>query len=438
MLEKYKEFLREFIKFKSISTDPQYQDDCKSSVEFLKQEFVNRHFQVEIVEGYDNPIIIASYIHNPSLKTVLIYGHYDVQPADISEGWVSDPFDMTEQDEKLIARGIADNKGQVSVHIVNVFDLIEKNELKYNIKFILEGAEEIGSPNMEAFFKDHSNKLKSDIVLISDGELMMGHPIVDIGYRGIIEMTLKVKTSSKDNHSGIYGGTIPNAIDELIKLLAKTRNEKGEVIVSGIVNNYEIDPDILQNNRMIPFFVDGLKKTTGATKFFGEDLDVDFYTLTGYKTALEITGITGGYVGEGYRNAIPGNATAKINFRLAGNMKTQDVINAFTRFIENNKPDYLEYEIKWDSLNEPIVIDYKNEYISEVMNIQKDVYKEDTILLYCGAIIPIAGYFQEYLKVPVISAGLANEDCNMHGVNENFKIEDIEKGLEFSRRFLSK
>jgi len=435
MLEKYKEFMQKFISYKSISTDSEYKNACKDTTLFLKSEFEQKGFKVEVIEGFGNPIFTSEYIYNAELKTVLIYGHYDVQPADISEGWAKDPFSIFEKDGRLIARGIVDNKGQIGVHIVTVFNLIEEGKLKYNVKFIIEGDEETGSEHLPEFFNQHAHKLKADFVLISDGELMAGHPLIDIGYRGIFNSTLKIKTSEKDNHSGLYGGSIPNAVNELTQLLSKMHNANGRLEIPGINNNYLIDPTILANNKQIPFDAKNTQENTGAKKILGDD--VDFYTLTGYLTSAEVTGIQGGYIAEGYKNAIPGSAFAKINFRLAGNMSVDSASKAFIKFIEDNKPEYIDYEFIIDQANEPIVLDYKNEYIQNTTIIQKEVYGVDTLLLYCGAIIPIAGYFQAYLKVPVISAGMGNEDCNMHGVNENFKIEDLNKGLEFSKKLLS-
>ena len=211
----------------------------------------------------------------------------------------------------------------------------------------------------------------------------------------------------------------------------------GNLTINDIDNEYTLDESIVSSNKSIPFNSEEFKTVTGTKQILQEG-KVDFYTLTGYKTSAEITGIYSGYTQEGYKNAIPGTAFAKINFRIAGNLTVAKAFESFKMFIEKNKPAYVETELTLDHSNEPIVLDFKNDFVQNAIKTQKEVYAKDTILLYNGAIIPIAGYFKDYLKVPVISAGIGNEDCNMHGANENFKISDLEKGLEFSRKMLSK
>jgi acetylornithine deacetylase/succinyl-diaminopimelate desuccinylase-like protein len=437
LLTKYKSLLNDFISFKSISTDANFSGQCKQTAEWLINLFNESGFETKLIEGFGNSLVYAEYNKDQSLETCLIYGHYDVQPAAISDGWKSDPFTVYEEGSRIYARGIVDNKGQVLIHIANVLSLIESGNLKYNIKFIIEGDEESGSEEIEKFFEEHASILKSDFVLISDGELTMGHPTIDIGFRGIINSTLELTTSAKDNHSGLYGGSIPNAANVLSQILSKMHDEKGVLRLPGLNNNPEVSDEIIQNNLNIPFYYDEFKSNTGAKVRLNEN-NIDFYTQVGVITSAEVTSLTSGYLGEGYRNAIPGKAIAKINFRLSPFHKTEELESAFTNFLKVAVPEFAEFKITFDQKSEAINLKEESDYISQAKVLLKDIYGKESFYRYCGAIVPIAGLFKQYLKIPVLDIGLGNEDCNMHGANENFEIETLKRGLEFSSKFLGR
>jgi len=437
MYEEYLKLLKEFVSFKSISTDIQFKDEINNCVEWLKKTFKNNQFEsIEAVVGYGNPIIIASYIKDPSLPTCLIYGHYDVQPANIKEGWNYDPFKLSVDNERIYARGVVDNKGQVMIHMASVFNLIRSGAIKYNIKFIIEGDEESGSEKIENFFKDHSSKLISDLILVSDGELTSGYPTLDTSFRGIINFTLKVITSTKDNHSGLYGGSIPNAANELVKILSKFHDDNGNLTIPGIDNGKSFSEEILLNNKSIPYSKEEFKKITGAKIRFNDE-QIDLYTQVGNLTSAEITSLNSGYLEDGYRNAIPREAYAKINFRLAPELTYEKVDTLLRKYLDEITPKYLDYKLKTEQFSNGIIIDSKNKFTEKAIKILKEVYLKPTYFKACGAIIPIAGLFNQYLKVPIVMIGLGNEDCNMHGANENFEINTLQNGLNFSYRFLS-
>ena len=220
-MEEYRDILSKLVSFKSISTNDNFIDDIENIVNFLENLFKQFGFYVEIIRGYSNPIVYASYVVDESYKTALIYGHYDVQPASIEDGWFSEPFNLTEKDNRFYARGVADNKGQFLVYLITITNLIKTNNLKYNIKFIIEGNEESGSPNLHKFLEDYKETLKSDFVLFSDGELTSGVPTIDIGFRGVLNLTLTIQTSQKDNHSGLYGGAVPNPVVVFADIVSK-------------------------------------------------------------------------------------------------------------------------------------------------------------------------------------------------------------------------
>lgn len=432
---KYLLLLKEFISFKSISTDPKFQPEIAKTVDWLKSKFKENGFKVEIIKGYGNPLILASLTVNPKLETILIYGHYDVQPAAKEDGWKNEPFAVNEDKERYYGRGAIDNKGQVLVHIATVFDLVEKRGIKYNIKFIIEGDEETGSENIEKFIKNYRKKLKADFILISDGELTGEHACLDSSFRGIVNFTLKIKTSDKDNHSGLYGGAIPNAANELIKILSKMHDNNGNLTIEGINKIKKFNQKVLENNKGIPYVSSEFRKVTGVKKRFNEK-NIDFYTQTACLTSAEITTLNSGYLGEGYKNAIPGSAFAKINFRIAPPTTVKEVKKIFNNFIKENVPDYVSYNLYPDQSSEGFVIDTKNKITMKAKEILTKAYGKKVYDRPCGAIIPIGWFFIKYLKSPVISIGLANEDCNMHAANENFKKTALDKALKFSKSFL--
>ncbi len=431
----YKDLLKEFISFKSVSTDSHFQPEISKLVSWLQNLFQTHGFNVEAVTGYENPIIVAHYEKDPKLDTCLIYGHYDVQPASIEEGWFEDPFTLFEKDDRYYGRGVVDNKGQVLVHIYNILKLIEENNLGYNVKFVLEGNEETSSDKLPDFLKDNKELLKADFSLTSDGELTFGHPSIELGYRGIFNATITVKTSGKDLHSGLYGSTVPSATRELVELLAKL-----------------VDKD---NLITIPGFYDAVKPMTAEEKIMTEkmifDLD-EFKTITGVKTlkteagynqyaqnvfrpSFEITGLSGGYVGEGYRNAIPGHATAKVSFRLTAAQDPEKCSKQFTEHLATLVPDYVELTVVAEHMNKGVLLDHRNKYVEKAAKILEKSYKKEVLYKHCGAIVPVVVIIDELLNIPQAVVPLCNEDCNMHAANENLDISVLNMALEFSRDF---
>lgn len=434
-MENFKKLLKELIAFKSISTDSQYQDQVDQTAEWIANLFQKNGFKTEIIKGYDNPVVFASYEVSSEAETVLVYGHYDVQPAGKQDGWDSEPFELTEKDGKLIARGVVDNKGQFLIHAYSVLELIKQNQLKYNIRFLIEGNEETGSGKISGLLKERKELFKADHVLISDGE-MPYKPMVTTSFRGILNTTIRYKTANNNLHSGLYGGAVPNAAEELSRLISKLNDPE---YLSGIIGFYEKDSslsseDILKCQEIDKSRKDVLGKT-GIKKYFSNNRE-SFTATTGFKSMHTVTGFKSGYTGEGYSNIVPNLAEAKINFRIAWDQDPEDIFNKFSEFIRNNTPEYVEFEIDEPAqLIKPIKVDLSLSKHQETIRLLEKVYKKEVLIDYCGAIIPIVGDFQEILGTDPLLVSLANDDCNMHGVNENYDIGLIEKGLEFSKEF---
>jgi acetylornithine deacetylase/succinyl-diaminopimelate desuccinylase-like protein len=433
-MDKYKKLTREFIAFKSISTDAQYKDEMRSTAQWLKMLFEKYNFNVELAEGYGNPIVIAHYEADPSFETCLVYGHYDVQPADVADGWDSDPFELTERDGRLFARGAIDNKGQVMVHISNILDLIEEDLLKYNIKFMIEGNEETGSPDMERFMHDYTDKLKADFTMISDGEQSGDNPTMSVSFRGGFNSTLIIKSSTTDLHSGLFGSAVPSSSTVMSQALAGLWDNQGRVTIDGFYDDVlEIDNSELEKNSKREFDL----KVSGTKQLLTEP-GYDFYTQVGLRPAVIITGIQSGYTGQGYRNGVPAQSMAKINFRLVKNQDPQKIMELAKQHFKNILPDYVDYTYETTDPYDGVKLDINNDYVMKAESIMQDVHNKEVLFEYSGGGLPIVTYFDEIFKVPQVIANLANEDCGMHAPNENFDIDTLEKAMRFSREFFGK
>jgi len=438
MYSKYLELTKKLISFKSVSTDPQYKEEVQKTAEWLSWLFKQNGFESQIFEGNGNPVVYASYQVDPAFETVMIYGHYDVQPAEKEDGWKSEPFEVTERDGRLYARGIVDNKGQFLVHVAAILVLLEQGKLQYNIKFLLEGDEETGGAGLGKLIEDQKELFATDHVMISDGEIPY-KPMVTGSFRGFMGTTMEVTTANNNLHSGLYGGAVPNAAEEASKLVASLHDE---VYLSNIPGFYDdqIESTVEENEKglMMDSIKEDFHKELGVKKFFkGHQNSIT--TRIGFETMITVTGFKSGYIGEGYSNIVPNYAEVKFNGRIGPGHDSKVILENMKKFLENNAPEYVD--IKFTNPGhyaDPIKIDLNTPKMKEVLSLLKEVYDDDVLVDFCGAIVPVVGDFQKILNVEPLVVSLGNEDCNMHGVDENYDIGLIKKGIEFSRRFFSK
>ncbi|MBI2357018.1 M20/M25/M40 family metallo-hydrolase [Candidatus Dojkabacteria bacterium] len=441
-IEKYKELLKEYVSFQSISTDPDKKEGVLQTAEWLRKLFEEYKFQTQFLTyGTLNPVVFAEYKAEGATKTVLVYGHYDVQPAEKEAGWNSEPFELTEDNGRLYARGIVDNKGENLIHIFSVLELIKANKLKYNVKFLIEGNEETGNiDDIGTLMEENVDLLRSDYVLVSDGELVGGQVAIESSYRGGCSITIRYKVANNNTHSGLYGGAVPNAAYELSKLLAKVYDENNVVTFPDFYKGVlEATPEELENNRRLAEI--GQKDALahpGYKALRTENNQYDFYTQTGLRPTMQVTGLKSGYIGNGYSNIVPAIAEAKINLRTAPMQDTDEVVKAITEFVDANTPDYVEYEMEVSGKHPPVKLDTGAEIFREVRELLKESYGTEVFTYNVGGAIPLIAKVKELFGIDTVSVGLANEDCNMHGANENFRLDLLEKGLKFSERFFSK
>lgn len=438
MHSSYLPLLSSFITYPSISTDPAHKNDMISTADFLVDLLGNAWFTAEAIPGYGNPIVVAKYVSDPAAETVLIYWHYDVQPADIKEWRTADPFTLSERDWRIYARWAVDNKGQIMIHIATVLDLIQQDTLKYNIVFMIEWDEETWSPHLEQFISDHKELLQADYTLISDGEIIGDHtPTLTAWFRGGCNLTLILRTASDDLHSWLYGNIAPNSAYELSLLLGKLYDKQAMITIPGRYEDVApITPKIIQNNKTVPFSLEDTKKITGITSLYTPAW-YDPVTANGLLPTIEISWLQSWYTDSWYRNAIPAQSLVKINFRFAPGQDAEKMIALFSQRVADELPAYVEHTIETSDLYNAITLRTDYPKVQEARDLLKDIYWRSPVLRFCGAAIPVTGLFQDMLWQTVIVVDLANEDCHMHGVDENFSLSCIEKGLEFSKRFLS-
>ncbi|GAB4162405.1 MAG: dipeptidase [Candidatus Dojkabacteria bacterium] len=439
MKDQYIKLLKELIKFKSISTDPQYKSEMKATADWLVAYLKENGLEAQLLEGKTtNPYVFGHYHVDDKAETVMIYGHYDVQPAALEDGWKSEPFELTERDGRLYARGAIDNKGQFLIHMFTVVSLIKEGKLKYNVKFFIEGNEETGNEEISELLKSNKELLATDYVMVSDGEISANRPTLDVGFRGLINFTIKYKSANNNLHSGLYGGAVPSATMELATLISKFYGADNKVAIPGFYDGVdEVSADELENNKSIPFSMEEITRITGV-KTLKKEEEYDFYTQTGLRPSLTVTGFKAGYTDEGYSNIVTANAFCKVNVRLVNSQDPKIVAQHIESFIKKETPDYIDAEVSMDSLHPSIKIDRSSPKLQEVVDTMEKAYGDKVVYKFVGGGIPIINDFKNVMGIDTISASLANEDCNMHGVDENFDLELVEKALNFSQSFFTK
>ncbi|MGP4081332.1 dipeptidase [Pseudalkalibacillus sp. R45] len=429
----YIEQLKEFLKIPSISTLPEHKEDVRMAAEWLAASLEEIGMEnIEMVETVGHPIVYADWLHADDKPTVLIYGHYDVQPADPIELWDSPPFEPEVRDDKLYARGATDDKGQLFIHVKALQTLMDEDgKLPVNVKLCIEGEEEQASPNLPPFIKQHTDKLSCDAVLISDTSFIeRGQPAICTSLRGALALELFVKTANSDLHSGVYGGGVPNAAHNLVRLLDSLHEQNGKVAVEGF---YEGVPDpteeLKQEVAAIPFNEEKKKKELGLEALFGEE-GFTFLEQTGIRPTLEINGITAGFQGEGIKTIVPCEASAKISCRLVGKQDPQTVFEKIKKHVETNKPAGSKAVLKQSIQAAPVLLNSKNPMIQKAADSYETVYGVQPLFPKDGGSIPIVEVFSTVLDAPVVLMGFGLPSENLHAPNEHFHLENFTLGIE--------
>ena len=429
------------LRFPSISTDSNHAEDVRACAQWYVDKFQGMGLSVELCETAKHPIVVAQNERVEGRKTVLIYGHYDVQPVDPLELWDSAPFEPVIKDGKIWARGATDNKGQHMAHLLGVEETLkEKGELPVNLIFLLEGEEEIGSPNLPGFLEERKEELACDVIAVSDtGMVAKGVPTLGYGLRGITCCEVKVTGPDKDLHSGVYGGAVANPATAAAQLIASLHDAEGKVAVEGFYQEVE---SLADWERKMWAQVPGMTKedvldVTGSPDLFGE---------VGYSSAerlwarptCEVNGMWGGYQGEGSKTVLPAEAGFKLSCRLVPDQDPDVVLERVKKHLEAHTPAGVKMEFEAGHSGKAYVADPHSDAGKAAQDSLEEVFGKAPVLIREGGSIPIIQNMKEILGTDSLMLGLALPDCQIHSPNENFTVENFEAGIRLNRVLLEK
>ena len=424
--------LFEWLKIPSVSADSRHKNDVRKAAEFLRDKLSSAGADnVEICETKGHPIVYAEKIKSPGLPTVLVYGHYDVQPADPLELWNSPPFEPVIKDGKIYARGSCDDKGQVYMHVKAFETMMKHNSLPCNVKFMVEGEEEVGSDNLGLFVKSNKEKLKADIILISDTALIsLDHPSITTGLRGLSYMEVQVTGPNRDLHSGVYGGAVANPVNVLCEMIASLHDENGRVTIPGFYDKVaSLSDDERKAINKAPFDLDQYKKDLGIAEVKGEK---GFTTLerTGIRPTLDVNGIWGGYTGEGAKTVLPSKAHAKISMRLVPDQVSSEITELFTKHFLSIAPPYVKVKVTAHHGGEPAVTPTNSPAFKAASKAFEEVWGKAPIPTRDGGSIPIVALFKKELGLDTVLMGFGLDSDAIHSPNEHYGVENFMRGIE--------
>jgi acetylornithine deacetylase/succinyl-diaminopimelate desuccinylase-like protein len=422
----------ELLRIPSVSAKSEHKNDMRKCAELVKQRLLDAGAdKAEVMETDGHPVVYGEKIIDANKPTVLIYGHYDVQPADPLELWHSGPFEPVIKDGKVYARGSADDKGQFFMHVKAMETLIKTNSITNNIKFLIEGEEEVGSPNLGKFVGQHKDMLKADVILISDSAMIsMENPSLDIGVRGLSYIEVEVTAANRDLHSGVYGGAVANPITILAKMIASCHDQNNHISIPGF---YEDVVEATKEERALmakaPYNEDDYKKDLGVQELWGEN---GFTTneRTGIRPTLEINGIWGGYTGEGAKTVLPSKATAKISARLVPNQSSEKITKLLLDYFKKIAPPSVTVHAFEHHGGEAYMTPIDSKAYQAAAKAIKETFGKEPIPVRGGGSIPICSILERELGIKIVFMGFGLDSDNLHSPNEKFNLENYYKGIE--------
>ncbi len=422
--------LIEFLRFPSVSADPAHKDDIRAAAGWLQKKMTAAGVKMELHETEGHPILYGERLDNPGGPTILIYGHYDVQPPDPLDEWDNPPFEPVIKDGRVVARGATDDKGQMYTHVKAVEAwLAEADKLPINVKFLIEGEEEVSSVNLPIYLKENKEKLACDIVVISDcAQFDHGMPAITFGLKGLTYHEVRIQGPSADLHSGSFGGTVANPANILAELIGKMRDENGRVLIPGFYDDVVEVSDWEKNQYTeLPFDEEAYRKVTGVPKLFGEE---GFSTIERRwaRPTLDVNGIWGGYQGEGAKTIIPAKAGAKISMRLVPNQDPEKIGKLFNDFVNANTPDTVTVEVIDMSGGNPFLLSPDSVFFEKASVAIERAFGKKPLFIREGGSIPITQTFKDVLGVDTLLLGWGQNDDKTHSPNEQFDLGDYHRG----------
>jgi len=431
--------LSTFIHFPSVSADTNHRKDVIDCASWLAEHLHKTGLEhVRIIRTKKHPIVYGDWTHAPGKPTLLIYGHYDVQPADPLNEWTDTPFSGVVKNGYIHGRGSSDDKGQMFAHVKALqYFLQTRKSIPVNIKCIFEGEEEIGSPGLQNFIRQHSDFLKADVAVVSDMSIPSAiQPAITNSLRGALSFDLEVTAQKSDLHSGTFGGAVHNPSHTLCEIIAALHDKNGRIVIPGFYK------DVLKRSDPSRNYMKSVNRSdteiiqdAGAVCGKGET-GYSLYESIVTRPSLSVNGITAGYQGEGTKAIIPSKASAKISFRLVPKQDPADIENLFRDYIKSLTPACVKISIKKHAASKPVFIDTSDIYIKAACNAYEKVFQKKVIIQGSGGTIPVVNLLYEDLSMPVILMGFALPDDNPHGPNEKFSVLNFSKGIATAIYFL--
>ena len=424
--------LLELLRIPSVSADSRYKTDVRLAAEFICEKLKSAGADLaEINETAGHPIVYGEKIIDKSLPTILVYGHYDVQPADPLNLWDSPPFEPVVKDEKIYARGACDDKGQVYMHIKAFETMMATDSLPCNVKFMIEGEEEVGSDNLGMFVKANKEKLKADVILISDTAIVANDiPSIDVGLRGLSYLEVEVTGANRDLHSGVYGGAVANPINVLSKMIASLHDENNHITIPNFYDDVlELSPAERAAMALTPFSLEEYQEDLAINDVMGE---VGYSTIerASIRPTLDVNGIWGGYIGEGAKTVLPSKASAKISMRLVPNQQSDKMTEMFTKYFESIAPAGVTVKVRPHHGGEPYVTPTDSKEYRAAERAMEESFGKKPVPTRGGGSIPIVALFEKELGLKTILMGFGLDSDAIHSPNEHFGLFNFYKGIE--------
>jgi acetylornithine deacetylase/succinyl-diaminopimelate desuccinylase-like protein len=431
------EELFEFLRFPSISAQTNHGQDMRDCAEWLVAKLRKIGLEARAEETTGHPVVIGKSKRDPGKRTVLIYGHYDVQPPEPLEAWASPPFEPEIRNGRIFARGSTDNKGQIFAHILGVEEALRDGALPVNVIFLIEGEEEVGSGNLPDFLESHRKELACDVIAISDtGMAADGYPTLSYALRGVAAMEVKIIGPSHDLHSGVYGGAVVNPATAAARLIASLHDEQGRVAIEGFYDSVK-DPAAWEREAAAasPLRDADIASQAGVSELDGEQ-GFSAVERIGARPTAEINGLGGGYQGEGSKTVIPSEAFFKITFRLVPDQNPEEILRLAKAHFEKHKPAGVTLEITPGHGGAPYFFDPNSPDGLAARRALESVFGKKPALMREGGSIPILTTFQQKLGCDSLLLALASPDCRAHAPDENFPVENFQAGIRLNRALL--
>jgi acetylornithine deacetylase/succinyl-diaminopimelate desuccinylase-like protein len=424
--------LLDLLRIPSISANPAHKADMLKTADFVAESLKKAGAdQVEICQTAGNPIVYGEKMIDKTKPTILVYGHYDVQPADPLDLWDSPPFEPVIKDQKIYARGACDDKGQMYMHVKALEAMIATNTLACNVKFMIEGEEEIGSNNLEHFVKLNKEKLKADVIVISDTAMIANDiPSIDTGLRGLSYLEVEVTGPNRDLHSGVYGGAVANPINTLAKMIASLHNENGQITIPGFYDDV-MEVPVAERNMLAqaPFNLENYKADLSIDEVTGEK---GFSTTerASIRPTLDCNGIWGGYIGEGAKTVLPSKASAKISMRLVPNQSSEKITELFTKHFLSIAPATVKVKVMPHHGGEPAVTPIDSVAYKAAEKAMESSFGKKPVPTRGGGSIPIVALFEKELGLKTVLMGFGLDSDSIHSPNEHYGLFNFYKGIE--------